>query len=214
MKLKNLIAGFALIATSTSFGATGIFGGYLTVSGIKYKSSSTYGGGEPTFDGANLGNITVGSSSLVISQFETLTFQNSGHSTFEFAFAYRVRLASSAQSTNPSDFAFVGMGNGVTIGGGDEKAEVTGATINLLSGIGTPPYPTTTVYAVDIIHKVGAYEGGSNFERLANVNNPNPGGTSWAGTDAFTANFTVVPEPSAALLGGLGGLLLLRRRRI
>lgn len=203
-----------MIATGTSFGATGIFGSYLTVGGIKYKSFSTYGGSEPVFNGANLGNMTVGSSTLIISQFETLTFQNSGHSTFEFAFAYRVRLASAAQSTNPVDYAFVGMGNGVAIGGGDEKAEVTGATINLLSGIGTPIYPTTTVYAVDVIHKAGAFEGGSNFERLGNVNNPNPGGTNWAGTDAFTATFTVIPEPASAVLGLLGSVLLLRRRRI
>lgn len=41
----------------------------------------------------------------------------------------------------------------------------------------------------------------------------------WAGNDgqpsdrAFVATMTAVPEPSAALLGGLGTLLLLRRRR-
>jgi hypothetical protein len=213
MKMRIFALFAATVVTQSAFGATGIFGSYLTVNGIKYKSFSTYGGAEPTFNGANLGNMTVGSSSLTISQFETLTFQNSGHSTFEFAFAYRVRLASAAQSTNPADYAFVGMGNGVAIGGGDEKAEVTGATINLLSGIGTPVYPATTVYAVDIIHKAGAFEGGSNFERLGNVNNSNPGGTNWAGTDAFTATFTVVPEPSSAALGLIGSLLIFRRRR-
>jgi len=213
MKLRKLIALCTLLTAGASFGATGIYGAYSTVGGTKYKMSSTYGGAEPTFNGANLGNITIGSSSLAISQFETLTFQNSGHSTFEFAFAYRVRLASAAQSTNPADYAFVTMGNGVDLGGGNEKAEVTGATINLLAGISAPSFPTTQIYAVDIVHKAGAFEGGSNFERLANVNNPDPGGTNWAGTNAFTATFTVIPEPSAALLGGIGMLALLRRRR-
>jgi hypothetical protein len=213
MKLRNLIIVCSLLVTASSYGATGIFGAYSTVGGTKYKMSSTYGGLEPTFNGANFGNITIGSSTLILSQFETLTFQNSGHSTFEFALAYRVRLASAPQSTNPADYAFVAMGNGVSIGGGDEKAEVTGATINLLAGISTPTYPTTQTYAVDIIHKAGAWEGGSNFERLANVNNTNPGGTSWAGTDAFTATFTVVPEPGSAVIGLLGAALLLRRRR-
>jgi hypothetical protein len=214
MKLTHAIATLVLMTTGTSFAATGIFGSYVTVGGTKYKSFSSYGGAEPNFNGADLGDITIGTSSLTISQFETLTFQNSEHSTFDFAFAYRVRLASDAQSTNPGDYTFVGMGNGVGFGGGgDEKAEVTGATINLLSGISAPAFPTTVVYAVDIIHKAGAYEGGSNFERLANVNNANPGSTSWGSTDAFTATFTVVPEPASATLGLIGAALLLRRRR-
>lgn len=212
MKLRNLITVLAIASAGTSFAATGIWGAYLTVDGIKYKSSTTYGGAEPIFNGANLGNMTVGVDSLVLSQAETLTFQNLGHTTFEFAFAYRVRLASDAQSTNPGDYTFVVMGDGTALGGGDEKGEFTGATIDLLSGIMEPLSPTE--YAVDIIHKVGAWEGGSNFERLANVNDPNPGGTSWGGTDAFTATFTVIPEASSAALGLLGAGLLLRRRRI
>ena len=208
MKLFALLAS-AFVSAGTSFAATGIYGAYLTVDGIKYKSSSTYGGAEPTFNGADLGSMTIGLDTLILSQGETLAFQNGGHSTFEFAFAYRVRLASDAQSTNPGDYAFILMGDGVDIGGGNEKAEFTGSTIDLLSGIAAPGS-----YAVDIIHKAGAWEGGSNFERLANVNNTNPGDTSWGATDAFTATFTVVPEPTAAALGLLGAGLLLRRRRI
>ncbi len=214
MKLKTLTLLAAVIIPGSVFGATGIYGAYLTVGGVKYKSFSSYGGAEPNFNGADFGNMTIGSSSLTITQFETLTFQNSGHSTFEFAFAYRVRLASDAQSTNPADYVFVTMGDGVAIGGGDEKAEVTGATINLLSGITPPVYPSApVVYAVDIVHKAGAWEGGSNFERLANVNDPNPGSTSWGSTDAFTATFTVVPEPTSAVLGLIGMALILRRRK-
>jgi len=37
---------------------------------------------------------------------------------------------------------------------------------------------------------------------------------SGGGNDVYFNNLTVVPEPSAALLGGLGALALLRRRRI
>ena len=212
MKLRSLVTVFALAGAGTSFAATGIWGAYLTVDGVKYKSSSTYGGSEPTFNGADLGTLNPGDDTLVLSQAETLTYQNSGHSTFEFALAYRVRLASDPQSTTPGDYTFVLMGDGTSIGGGDEKGEFTGATINLLNGITASGSPT--VYAVDIVHKVGAWEGGSNFERLANVNDPNPGGTSWGGTDAFTATFTVVPEPSSAVLGLLGATALLRRRRM
>ena len=39
-------------------------------------------------------------------------------------------------------------------------------------------------------------------------------GESGSGNDGFIDSVSVVPEPSAALLGGIGALLLLRRRRI
>lgn len=41
-----------------------------------------------------------------------------------------------------------------------------------------------------------------------------PANTTQNWGTAFTVNFTPVPEPSAALLGGLGMLALLRRRRV
>lgn len=198
---------FSLALAGVSSAATGIFGGYLTVDGTKYKSDASYGGPETVFTSHDFGSLTAGSDTLVLSQAETLTFQNSGHSTFEFAFAYRVRPSGDAKSTNPADYAFVVMGDGVDLGGGDEKGEFTGGTIDLMSGL------SNGTYAIDIVHKVGAFEGGSNFERLASSNNPNPGDTAWGSTDAFTATFTVVPEPSSAALLGLGGLALIMRRR-
>lgn len=218
MSMKSIFLSVIIITFGLSaFGATGIFGGYLTVDGTKYRSSSTYGGSETDIGSISLGNFAVDSDDLILSQFETLTFQNSGHSTFEFAFAYRIRLASDPKSTSPIDYAFVTMGDGDDIGSGNEKGEVTGSTIDLLSGITTPLAPT--VYAFDFVHKVGAFEGGSNFERLANLSNPNPGDASWGSTNAFTTNFTVIPEPSSILMLGLTGLaagmiaLLKRRKR-
>jgi hypothetical protein len=190
--------------------ATGIFGGYVTVGGTKYKSSSIYAGPEPLFGSTSLGSFNVGQS-LIFSAAETFTFQNSDHSTFEGALAYRVRLSSALKSTNPTQYSFQGMGNGVPVGvgnPGDEKFEFTGASINLLTGISTPSSPT--VYNIDIIHKVGAWEGGNNFERLASISNANPGSTAWADVNAFTAEFTVIPEPSTYALLGLGALVIFR----
>ena len=211
MKCKSLIISVALLTSATfASAATGIFGGYLTIAGTKYKSSISYGGTESTFNGLNLGTQSAGGT-LNLTQFETLAFADSGHSTFAFAFAYRIRLNSLPTSTNPADYAFLSANNGgsphgVSIGGNNEKAEWTGS-VNLLSGL------SNGTYAIDIVHKAGAWEGGSNFERLANANNTQPGSTSWSAITPFSANFTVVPETTTSLLTGIGMLLLMRRRR-
>lgn len=214
MKKVSLLI-FSLIFAVSVQAATGIFGAYVTIGGTKYKSSAAYAGAEATLGASSLGTFDVDTDSLIFSQAETLTFQNSGHSTFAFDIAYNVRLATDSKSTNPGDYIFIGMGDGVDYGdgSGNEKAEFTGGTTDLLAGIAAPV--TETVYAVDIIHKVGAWEGGGNFERLANLNN-NTGSTSWGVVDAFTTNITVVPEPNAyALIAGMFGLayVALKRRQ-
>ena len=213
MKKLSLLV-FSLIFAVSLQAATGIFGAYVTIGGTKYKSSASYDGAEATLGASSLGTFDVDTDSLIFSQAETLTYQNGGHSTFEFATAYRVRLASESKSTDPSAYNFISMGDGVDLGGGDEKGEFTGGTTDFLSDITAPVIATD--YAVDIIHKVGAWEGGSNFERLANLNDPSPGSTSWGSIDAYTANFTVVPEPNAyALIAGMFGLayIALKRRQ-
>ena len=213
MKKVSLLI-FSLIFAVSVQAATGIFGAYVTIGGTKYKSSASYDGAEATLGASSLGTFDVDTDSLIFSQAETLTFQNSGHSTFGSATAYRVRLASESKSTDPSAYNFISMGDGVDLGGGDEKGEFTGGTTDFLSDITAPVIATD--YAVDIIHKVGAWEGGGDCERLANLNEINPGSTSWGATDAFTATFTVVPEPNAyALIAGMFGLayIALKRRQ-
>lgn len=218
MKKVSLLIFSTIFAVSLQ-AATGIFGAYVTIGGTKYKSSGVYDGAEPTLGATSLGSFDVATDSLIFSQGETLTFQNDSggpnHSTFAFNIAYNVRQATDSKSTNPGDYIFIGMGDGVDLGGGNEKGEFTGGTFNLLDGLTAPT--TITTYAVDIVHKVGAWEGGSNFERLASYSNINPGSTSWSNTDAFTANFTVVPEPNAyALIAGMFGLayIALKRRQM
>jgi hypothetical protein len=154
MKNVSLLI-LSLICAVSLQAATGIFGAYVTIGGTKYKSSGDYAGAEPTLGATSLGSFDVATDSLIFSQGETLTFQNNFHSTFGFAIAYRVRLASDLTSTDPSAYGYITtMGDGVDLGGGDEKGEFT-ANINLLAGIAVPA--AETVYAVDIIHKVGAW---------------------------------------------------------
>jgi hypothetical protein len=213
MKKLSLLV-FSLISAISLQAGTGIFGAYVTIGGTKYKSSASYGGAEATLGAASLGSFDVDTDSLIFSQGETLAYQDSGHTTFAFATAYRVRLANESKSTDPSAYIFIGMGDGVSIGGNNVKGEFTGGTTDFLAGIAAPV--TETVYAIDIIHKVGAWEGGDNFEKLANLNDTSPGSTDWGATDAFTANFTVVPEPNTyALIAGIFGLayIALKRRQ-
>jgi hypothetical protein len=214
MKKLTLFLAGALFSGASLFGASGIFGGYFTIEGTKYKASGNYGGPEPVFDGANFGNFDLSTDSLNLTQAETLAFRDGGSTVFAFAFAYNVRLSSDAKSTNPADYAFIDLGNGVSIGGNDEKGEATGLSVNFLSGIIAPV--AETEYAIDVVHKVGANDGGSNFEWLASIANTNPGVTAWGDINAFSATFTVVPEPGsyALIAGALGlSLVILRRRR-
>ena len=211
MKKLSLLV-FSLICAVSLQAATGIFGAYVTIGGTKYKSSASYAGAEATLGASSLGSFDVDTDSLIFSQAETLTYQNGGHSTFEFATAYRVRLASESKSTVASAYSFISMIDDIDLGNGDEKGEFTEGTIDFLSGIAAPAVATD--YAVDIIHKVGAWEGGGNFERLANLNETSPGSTDWASTNAFTANFTVVPEPNTyALIAGMFGLAFIALKR-
>ena len=208
----------AFIMGSNSVQAsTGIYGGYLMINGTKYKSSSSYGGSETALSGVtSLGTYDkrgeAGSSLLKLSLAETLTWQDGGHSTFAGALFYRVRPSTVVKSTNPGEYTLLDMGNGSSLGGNNKKFEWTGS-VNLLDLITAPT--TTTTYNFDFVHKVGAWEGASNFERLANLSNPQPGSTSWGSIDAFTVQATVVPEPSTGMLMGMGfaGLVTIRLLR-
>jgi len=221
--VKRFLHSAAVLAVAFIFGsgsaqaATGIYGGYLMINGTKYKSSSSYGGSETALSAVpSLGTFDKresGSGGLLnMSSAETLAWASDGHSTFAGALAYRVRPASEGKSTNPSDYTFLNMGGGNSIGGNDKKFEWVGS-FNLLDLISAPT--TTTTYNFDFVHKVGAWEGGSNFERLANLNNSDPGSTSWGSIDAFTVQATVVPEPSTGMLMGMGiaGLVTVRLLR-
>ena len=221
--VKRFLHSAAVLAVAFILGSnsvqasTGIYGGYLMINDTKYKSSSTYAGSETALSAVtSLGTYDkrgeAGSNLLKLSLAETLSWQDSGHSTFAGVLFYRVRPSTEGKSTNPGSYSLLTMGDGSSIGGNNEKFLWTGS-VNLLDLISAPT--TTTTYNFDFVHKVGAWEGGSNFERFATLSNPQPGSTSWGSIDAFTVQATVVPEPSTGMLMGMGiaGLLIVRRLR-
>lgn len=118
--------------------------------------------------------------------------------------------------------------NGTTVGlsiffdGGDSFYEVfrNGGVVNSSVGFTDNGFNIqvestgTSTYALSFgaFSQTGTFGNGVSAIDNIRVYNNNAGGGGQF--NLFANNITVVPEPSAALLGGLGALALLRRRRI
>lgn len=186
-----------------SFAATGVFGSYaeiFTTSANVYVAQS-YTGSNPAFQGADLGEFTVGDS-LSLSNASLLTFKNSGGNVTGAEIQWRVyktgdsagafntlglNFGSNAPSTDLGGNSFSGTDDQEWRGFSSGSADLLGAAT---SGNGT--------YNVEVFYRAFTNEG----DRFSNNGGSN-----------YIATFDVVPEPSSALLAGLGGLALLRRRR-
>lgn len=192
MKLPNLIAICGLVSVTVASAATGIFESYGI---LKINSSTnTYYDmqavtANPDFQGANLGtfNATVGNT-LTLAGAEIKTWKDNGGDVTGGKFDYRVYQT----GDTPGAFSEITLNWVANLAGSDQKWDNTTANINLLTGLANGNY-TLEVYAY----------------ATSNQGNPvsNNGGAN------YKATFTVIPEPTAALLGGLGLLGLLRRRR-
>jgi hypothetical protein len=198
MKLKSLIATLGLLTTGTSFGATGIFGSYIDI----FTTTSTVYKGEnfssnPNIQGASFGTLNL-ADTLIITRSQIDTFKNGGGNVTGAEIQYRVYLtAGSPGSFSQQSYGFQANSTytdigGMTITGGGDQAWGNNTDINLNPGVAGN-------YTLEVFFKAFTNEG----DRFSNN-----------GGNNFKATFTVVPEPSAALLGGLGVLALMRRRRI
>lgn len=190
---------FGLLSCSATFGATGIFGSYIqifTTTNTVYKGESF--GSVASIQGANLGTFNL-TNTLSLTQSQVNTFKNGGGDVTGAQMQYRVYLTSGAPGSFTtrtynfqSNATFTNLAGSTVTGGGDQAWGNT-TPINLLgltSGNGN--------YTLEVFFRAFTNEG----DRFSNN-----------GGNNFKANFTVVPEPSAALMGGLGALALLRRRR-
>lgn len=196
-----LLAGISVLLCQAGSAATGIFGSYVEV----FTTSATIYKGEnfstaPDFEGADLGSFTV-SDTLIFGQAQVNTFKdaNAGEDVSGAELQYRVYKT----IDTPGAFANQSFGfqnnptytdlGGQTVTGFGDQAWGTTDDIDLMaltSGEGD--------YTVEIFFKAFTSEG----DRFSNN-----------GGNNFKATFTVVPEPAIALLGSLGLLGLLRRRR-
>jgi MYXO-CTERM domain-containing protein len=210
MRLKHLVATLLLAGTSASFGATGFFGGLYFVTSLnggpnvfnQITSGTTPGAGAATghsltSDGFNpqfgsFGTFNL-SDSLALKGFEYKTFNDNGSNVTFANLFYRIY-----QGSPSGAFQQVQTNTPISNVGNNKTWQVTNGTTNLLNGL-TPGNYTVQIYTESYTNAVNT--AGNIFGFTAGAGNP-------------TATFTVVPEPSAALLGGLGALALMRRRRI
>lgn len=155
--------------------------------------------GNPDFQGTNLGDFTSGGSLLLGGQGKS--YKNGSSDVTGMALYYRVWQGSAGGAFTPLNYAF--QSNLVTPGDQQWGSDVAGAngtaffTGNLLTGLSAGSYSLEVYSQIS----TNGQDGASN----PTVNNN--------GGNNFIATFSVVPEPSRALLLILGLSLVFTRRR-
>ncbi len=209
MKIKTFILLTSLIGAVSSHAATGFFGRFYFVTSLnggsnvfnQIRTGTTPGAGaasayDLSSDGTNPQFLSFGtlniSDTLALKGFEYNTFNDNGSNVTFANLFYRIYptgspggLFTQVQTNTPNP----NVGNNKTW-------QVTNGTTNLLSGLGTGNY-TIQIYTESYTNNVNT---AGNIFGFTSAGNP-------------TATFTIVPEPASALLGLMGSLLLLRRRK-
>lgn len=209
MKKTSLLIAAAsfLVAASSLNAASGIFGTGVTITNkgtVTLYESTLLGdsrhapfGSSPAlnttgFDSVDLGIFdTTTSDSLVLNGGGILTFKNGTDDVTGASIFYSIdggSFSSIALSFNEDN---------VSGSGGDQRWYIQDSSIDLLSGLSSGAH-TISVY----------FEAPFTFDFGSGTHSENNGGSN------FTADFTVVPEPSAyALLAGILGLAYVAARR-
>ncbi len=204
MKPNLLLLLASLASLTATYAATGFSnGGLYFITSLnggsnvynQVRSGSTPGTGAESGhnlsdDGVNPEFSSFGTLNLTdvltVKGFEYKTYENDSSDVTHGNLYYRVYTTGSPTGS----FVQIQDSNN-----DDDTWAVTSGTTNLLSGLMPGSY-TLEIYTE-------SYTNGNNTAGNIFGFNSNP-----------TATFTVVPEPSSAVLGLLGGALLLRRRRI
>ena len=134
-------------------------------------------------------NPTVGDA-LTLRGGEMLTFKNGTDNITGATINYRIDGGSF------QTFNLTFNENNVNGAGGDQRWYGEGANINLLTGLSNGNHTLQVYYTSPFTFTTGS--------GTHTINN---------GSANYAFNFTVVPEPAAALLGSFGLLAILRRRK-
>lgn len=183
--------------------ATGLFDQFVI---INTGSNTYYDIGASTanadFQGANLGTFDPGTGSTMSLGGQGKSFKNSGSDVTGMQLQYRIWQGTESGSFIPLSYAFQSnIGGGGDQQWGSDLAGANGTAFytpgNLLAGL------ANGIYTLEVFSQIST-NGNNTADPVFN----NAGGAN------FEATFTVVPEPSRALLGliGLAGILSRRRR--
>lgn len=185
----------------------------LTVGGLTRGTGiGTTGTGAGNAWGGNDFTITTPSEATAITanEFATLTITaNTGFTvSYSDIAAYNIRRSNTGPTTGQWQYqlgaaSFVDIGTDITWGGTTTAAGNAQTSINLSGITALQNVAAGTAVTFRVVTWGATATGGTWY-----LNDP----AGAAGND-FIVNGTVIPEPSAALLGGLGLLALLRRRR-
>ena len=211
---KNGAGTLTLSSTSSFSGATTVAGGTLVISGNISTSSLTTVNSGATLSGSGTVGAAVINGTLAV-----------GNSPGQMDFTNTVDL-------NGITVMEIDGTSGAGVAGGHDFINLTGA-----GAAGVLTYGGTLTLDIGTAFGVGSYswnlfDFASETDTLATISltdqyagslldgdlngiwDLTSGGNSWQFTESTgVLGLTVIPEPSAALLGGLGVLALLRRRR-
>ena len=208
MKHKLLLSSVALLSSASfSSAATGFYDGLYFITSLNSGSNiynqvttgTTPGSGaaqghnigpdgsNPQF--SNFGTLDI-TDVLSLKGFEYKTFQNNSSSVTHANLFYRIFPTSGT----PGPYTQLQAATNFSTGNINKTWAVTNGSTNLLSGL------SNGTYTIELMTE--SYTNGNNTAGNIFGFSSNP-----------TATFSVVPETTTSLLGGIGLLLLLRRRR-
>lgn len=184
---------------SAAIGVVESTGQFLVNSSTVYLSPVPGSTGNANLNGHNFGTFNPGAGdTLVLSNwyFENYAYNSGGTGTFDNNWidggTNTATLVLGINSNNNNQVLTHGSQSG-----NNHFWNNSPDTVNLLSGLSNGSYTVT----VSVSYTFNQWTGS---QTLVNPSN---------GNGLSVASFTVVPEPSSALLGLFGSLLLLRRRR-
>jgi hypothetical protein len=203
MKAKSIAFSMLLLAHGGASGAAGIFDeliwtttstpfNFASATFYEVDSDFTNRFGAAEFDGANLGTIDLGQTLFLTG--EQKSWKDNGTDVTSHTLFWAVT------GTGGSGSGSLAYNWEANVGGNDQRwgaANAGNLTGNLLEGLGAGDY-TLSVWTRITTNGVDAP--GEIFNNRGGLN--------------YNATFTIIPEPSAAMFGGLGMLALLRRRRV
>ena len=192
-----------VVAPFAAQGAAGMFDQYVIVDSGSTPSFYNIGAAfNPDFQGASLGSFDVATGGTLRLGGQGKSFKNNSTDVTGMQLMYRVFQGAPTGSFTPLSYAFqIDFGNlgndqqwGSDVAGSNGSAFFTG---EILAGLANGSY------SLEVFSQI----------TTNGVNESNPVLNNNGGS-GFVATFTVVPEPSRAILAFLGlGTLIMRRRR-